>query len=118
MTDKKHIMATLKSYLTGFILSIILTLIAYFAVVNHVPNALIIILTLAIVQLLVQLIFFLHVTKGSDRVWNTVVLFSTVGIVLILVLGSIWIMGHLNYNMMPEQMEKSIIQDEGIHKMK
>lgn len=107
-------MPTFKSYLTGFILSVILTLMAYFAVVSHAPNALLIILTLAIIQLLVQLIFFLHVGKGSDSLWNIVVLFSTIGIILILVLGSIWIMNHLNYNMMPSEMEKRIIDDEGI----
>ena len=107
-------MATFKSYITGFIFSIALTLMAYFAVANHAPNILPIILTLAIIQLFVQLIFFLHVGKGSDRIWNLVVLFSTVGIVLILVLGSIWIMGHLNYNMTPGQVQEFILKDESL----
>ena len=84
-------MQTLKSYITGFLLSIALTLSAYFVVTNHASNALIIILLLAIIQLCVQLIFFLHVGKGEDGHWNIVTLFSTIAIVLILVVGTIWI---------------------------
>ncbi|HYV33431.1 MAG TPA: cytochrome o ubiquinol oxidase subunit IV, partial [Candidatus Limnocylindria bacterium] len=105
-------------YLTGFIISILLTLAAYFAVVKHFPNVLLIILTLAIAQLIVQLIFFLHLNKGPDKTWNFIVLASTVGIVLILVVGTIWIMYHLNYNMTPGQMTEHIMRDENMQGMK
>src|SRR6266511_856026 len=107
-------MPTFRTYITGFILSIALTLAAYFAVVNNVSNTLLIILIFAIIQLFVQLIFFLHLNQCSDRGWNFTVLFSTFSVILILVVGSLWIMNHLNYSHMPS--EKEIIQSEGIHK--
>jgi len=110
-------MPTFKSYLTGFILSIALTLIAYFAVTNHAPSVILVILSLAIVQFIIQLIFFLHITQGPDKQWNLVVFISTLSIVLIVVVGSIWIMDHLNYNMTPSQMNDYVIKTEGIHQV-
>lgn len=95
----------LKSYITGFVLSIALTLAAFFVVLRpgffHLESGAVVaaILVLAICQFLVQMLFFLHLGKGPGSEWNLVVLLSTVGIVLILVVGSLWIMNHLNYNM-------------------
>ncbi len=109
-------MSTFKSYLTGFLLSIAFTLGAYFAVTNQLNSALPIILGLAFLQLVVQIFFFLHVHKGADRIWNSTVLISTLGVVFILIAGSIWIMTHLNYHMTPMQMQEHVIKDEGIHK--
>ena len=106
-------MPKLKSYLAGFITSIVLTLAAYFIVVYRVPNAFTIILILAIIQLLAQLIFFLHLGKGEDARWNMVVLLSTVSIILILVVGSIWIMNHLNYNMTPQDINNYMSDQSG-----
>jgi len=108
-------MPTLKAYVTGFVLSVALTLGAYFAVANSwlAGNALIFcVLALAVIQLVVQLVFFLHLNEGEDRRWNFVVLCSTVLIVLILVVGSIWIMNHLNYNMTPSQIN-NYMNDQG-----
>ena len=110
-------MPTLKSYLTGFITSVALTLAAYFVVVNHVVSGSIlifVILGLAMVQLVVQLIFFLHINQGADRRWNLVVLLSTVSIILILVIGSVWIMNHLNYNMSPKDINNYMDSHDGI----
>jgi cytochrome o ubiquinol oxidase operon protein cyoD len=107
-------MPTFKSYLTGFIISMCLTLAAYFAVVSRAGGALLIILGLAIAQLIVQLTFFLHLNKGEDSRWNLVVFASTVSIILILVIGSIWIMDHLNYNMSPQQQNDYINGQDGI----
>jgi cytochrome o ubiquinol oxidase operon protein cyoD len=106
-------MPSLKSYLAGFISSVVLTLAAYFAVVNHVHNALVIILSLAVIQVVIQLIFFLHLGKGQDASWNLVVFFSTFTIILILVIGSIWIMGHLNYNMTPQDIQNYMNDQSG-----
>jgi cytochrome o ubiquinol oxidase operon protein cyoD len=108
-------MPTLKTYVTGFVASLVLTLGAYFAVVYSLlsGNALIVlVLVLAVVQLLVQLVFFLHLLEGEDRRWNMVVLASTLTIVLILVVGSIWIMNHLNYSMTPSQIN-NYMNDQG-----
>ena len=91
-----------KSYVVGFILSILLTVTPYFIVVNHVFASSIIIaaiVLLAILQLLVQLTFFLHLSSESKPRWNlTAFIFSTL-IVAILVAGTMWIMYHLDYNM-------------------
>lgn len=109
-------MPTYKSYIIGFLLSIALTLGAYFAVISHAPVIIFVIIGLAMVQLLVQLIFFLHLGRGEDGHWNLVTLFSTFCVVFILVAGTIWIMQHLNYNMTPMQMDKTLMKMENMHK--
>lgn len=106
-----------KSYLTGFILSVELTLVAYWLIVDRVfsDNLLIwAILGLAFIQLVVQLVYFLHLDKESNPRWNLMV-FSFMAIVLvIIVFGSLWIMHNLNYHQIsPQQLDKSIIKDEG-----
>ena len=89
---------------TGFVSSLILTLLAYFVILY--PNSLftknesiIVILTLAIIQSFVQLIFFIDVWKEKKAFWNLLVFISTVFIIFIVIFFSIWIMDHLNYNM-------------------
>lgn len=94
---------SMKSYIFGFILSIILTLVPYYIVVNHVfdtPIVAISITVLAILQLLVQVIFFLHLNSESKPRWNLMAFNFTVLVVAILVAGSLWIMVNLNYHMM------------------
>ena len=93
---------TLKSYIIGFILSILLTVIPYFIVVNHVFTSGIIIaavVLLAVLQLLVQLVFFLHLNTESKPRWNLTAFVFSALIVAILVAGTMWIMYHLDYNM-------------------
>jgi cytochrome o ubiquinol oxidase operon protein cyoD len=63
-----------------------------------VPVAL---LVLAIAQMGVHLVFFLHVTTGPDNTNNVLALAFGILVVFLIVAGSIWIMGHLNHNMMP-----------------
>ncbi len=107
---------TVSSYIIGFLLSILLTLSAYILVTNHMlkPGDLVVsIVVLAMIQLIVQLIFFLHL--GKTRL-NLIFFLSTVVIILIVVVASLWIMHHLNYNMHPSQMDKVIVKDEGIYK--
>lgn len=90
---------------TGFILSLILTLAAYFIIVEpeffHLDTqpAIIVIFTLALIQSFVQLIFFIHVWKEEGPLWNLGVFLSTVSIIFIVIYFSIWIINHLNYNM-------------------
>ncbi|HVZ12272.1 MAG TPA: cytochrome o ubiquinol oxidase subunit IV [Patescibacteria group bacterium] len=116
---KKDPHGSFKSYIIGFLLSVIVTLCSYFIVVNHlVPRdaATTIILTLAGFQLVVQLVFFLHLYKESGPRWNLVIFISTIGIVFLVVIGSIWIMYHLNNNMTPTDMSHVIQSEEGILK--
>jgi cytochrome o ubiquinol oxidase operon protein cyoD len=88
----------------GLGFSIVLTVAAFWAVGTHliwgpaVPVALIV---LAIAQMGVHLVFFLHVTTGPDNTNNVLALAFGVLVVFLIVAGSIWIMNHLNHNMMP-----------------
>jgi cytochrome o ubiquinol oxidase operon protein cyoD len=98
-------MHTYKSYITGFLLSVVLTLAAYFSVTYGVKDSMLIILALAFIQLVVQLVFFLNIHKGKDRVSNMVTFISTASVIFILIAGSLWIMQNLKYHhMTPEQM--------------
>jgi cytochrome o ubiquinol oxidase operon protein cyoD len=93
----------LSSYITGFILSIALTIVPYFIVVHHTFGKLTLVLAVTffgIGQLFVQVIFFLHLHKKSKLHWNMIVFLFTLLIVAFLVVGTLWIMYHLNYNMM------------------
>lgn len=112
---------SIKSYIIGFFLSVILTLMAYFPVslkvnsgesVFPVEILLAWILSLAVMQLFVQLIFFLHLGNKKSPKWNLVFFIGTIGIVIMIVIGSIWIMYNLNYNMLPN-VEDYLIQNEG-----
>lgn len=115
--EKQH--GSLTSYTIGFILSLILTFVAYAAVVMHLLSTqylIYLISLLALLQLMVQLVFFLHLFEEQKPRWNLVFFISTVGILLIVIVGSIWIMNHLNYNMSPMKMDQFLIKDEGIKK--
>ncbi len=110
---------TLKPYIVGFMASLILTLAAYFAVVGQLlvgQLLVVVILALAVAQLFVQAFFFLHLGEEIGPRWKLWAFISTLGIVLIVVVGAIWIMGHLNYNMMasPTEMNKYINSQDGL----
>jgi len=84
--------------------SVILTLAAFWAVSEHIiygPAIPIALITLAIAQMGVHLVFFLHVTTGPDNTNNVLALAFGVLVVFLVVGGSIWIMSNLNTNMMP-----------------
>jgi len=109
------------SYIIGFALSVVLTLVAYFAIVNDWLSgnaALLFVAALAVVQLLVQLLFFLHLGQERGPRWNLMTFIYAGMVVVIVVIGSLWIMYNLNYNMVhemtPEELERAIIEDEGI----
>ncbi len=109
---------TIKSYVIGFLLSLVFTAIPYYLVVNKSvtgSSLLATILGFAVLQMAVQIFFFLHLGRGPKPLYNVAFFVSTVGIILMVVLGSIFIMDHLNYNMMaPEATTKKLAQDEGI----
>ncbi len=93
-----------KAYLTGFLLSILLTLVAYFIVVEHIFNNRVLVSTiigLGIIQMFIQLLFFLHLGQEPKPYWNCQLFLFMLTILLILVMGSLWIMENLRYNVMP-----------------
>ncbi|BAP58822.1 cytochrome o ubiquinol oxidase subunit IV [Candidatus Tachikawaea gelatinosa] len=92
-----------KSYLLGFLYSIILTIIPFFIAINNQfskKQKLFTIIVCAIFQILVHSIFFLHINKKDEEKWNLVTILFCFIIVMIIFFGSLWIMYHLNYNMM------------------
>ncbi len=92
-----------KDYITGFILSVVLTVIAFGAVMSgafSTPVTIGIIVVAAVVQLIVQAIYFLHLNTSSEQTWNLLTGVYTLIIVLILVLGSMWIFSHLHHNVL------------------
>ena len=102
----RNLTPKLRTYLSGYILSLVLTITAYLLVTHpHYSVGLIVaaVLILAVVQFLVQLVFFLHIGVERRPRWKLAVLIFMVGIVLIIVIGSIWIMNNLNYRMTPQQ---------------
>lgn len=96
---------TLKSYATGFVLAAILTAIPFWLVMDRVIDSSrttgLVILALAVVQIVVHIVFFLHMDTKSESGWNMLALIFTLVLVVITLSGSIWIMYHLNSNMMP-----------------
>ncbi len=108
---------TMSSYIIGFVLSIACTLTAYFLVVGKslTGNALLLtILSFAVWQMIIQIFFFLHLGRGPKPLYNVVFFIATVGIILVTVFGSIFIMDNLHYNMSPTEVTKKLAQDEGI----
>jgi cytochrome o ubiquinol oxidase subunit IV len=94
---------SLASYATGFIFSIILTIIAFALVMNGAFSGLVVILGVVaagVVQILAHLHFFLHLDTSSAMRWNVLALLFTVLIMTLFVGGSIWIMYNLNYRLM------------------
>lgn len=104
---------TLKSYLIGFVASLLLTATSFSLVITELLSGHLLVYTLislAVVQAIVQLLFFLHIGQEPKPRWETFIFCFTVLIVLIVVIGSLWIMYDLEYRMMPN-MTKEIFHD-------
>lgn len=95
-------------YVVGLGLALLLTATSFFIAGTDLvwqPSIPIALIVLAIAQMGVHLVFFLHITTGPDNTNNVLALAFGVLVVALIVVGSIWIMGHLSENMMPmEQM--------------
>ena len=91
-------------YLTGLGLAILLTATSFFVAGTDLvwqPSIPVALVVLAIAQMGVHLAFFLHITTGPDNANNALALAFGFLIVAIVIAGSLWIMYHLNVNMMP-----------------
>ena len=96
-----------RSYLVGFILSLILTAIPFWLVMTGslTPGATAFaIIMAAVVQILVHTVCFLHVNTKAEGGWTLIAYVFTAVLLFIVIAGSLWIMYHLNTNMMPGQM--------------
>jgi cytochrome o ubiquinol oxidase operon protein cyoD len=107
--------ATVMPYVIGFLSAITLTLLAYFIVTMELLSgnmAAWVIMGLAAVQLMVQLVFFLHLGRDKKSRWNVASFYFMLIVLLIIVIGSLWIMENLNYNMMtPDQMNEHMLKE-------
>ena len=93
----------IRGYLLGFALAAGLTTVSFYitrSTLVWTPSIPIALSVLAVAQMGVHLVFFLHMTSGPDNVNNLMALAFGLLIVLLLVLGSLWIMSHLNHHMM------------------
>ena len=102
---------TFKSYMTGFVLSVILTAIPFWLVMAKVFSdptvTAALIMVFGAIQIVVHMIYFLHMNTKSEGGWNMMALIFTIVLVIIALSGSLWVMHHLNANMMvmsPEMM--------------
>ena len=95
---------SMRDYVTGFVLSVILTAIPFWLVMARPLEAgmtAAIIVAFAAVQIVVHMVYFLHMSPKSDDGWTMTSLVFTIIVVVIMLAGSLWVMHHLNTNMMP-----------------
>jgi cytochrome o ubiquinol oxidase subunit IV len=94
------------SYIIGLGLALLLTGVSFWVASTSVlwgPGVAVGLVVLAIAQMGVHLVFFLHITSGPDNTNNVLALAFGVLIVLLVMIGTIWIMAHLAANMGPSQ---------------
>lgn len=100
---------TFKSYMIGFVLSVILTAIPFWLVMGGVLEnktlLVIAIMGLGVIQIFVHMIYFLHMDTKSEGGWTFMALIFTVVVLLITLSGSLWVMYNMNKNMMPLHIE-------------
>jgi len=96
--------ASMRDYAIGFALSVILTAIPFWLVMTRPMEAgatAAIIMAFAVVQIVVHMVYFLHMTPKAEGGWSLTSLVFTIIVVVIMLAGSLWVMHHLNTNMMP-----------------
>ena len=94
----------IRGYLLGLALATLLTCVSFYIAQSTLvwqPSIPIALSVLALAQMGVHLVFFLHITSGPDNVNNVMALAFGLLIVMLLVFGSLWIMTHLDHNVMP-----------------
>jgi len=96
--------ATVRGYVVGFLLSVLLTAIPFWLVMAKVlPSGVtgFVILGFAAVQIVVHMVYFLHMNAKVEGGWSLLALLFTAAVVVIMLAGAIWVMYHMNANMMP-----------------
>ena len=96
---------TMRDYVTGFALSVVLTAVPFWLVMTRPLDAAVtaaLIVAFAIAQIVVHMIYFLHMSPRAEGGWTLTSLVFTIIVVGIMLAGSLWVMNHLNANMMPQ----------------
>lgn len=100
--------SSFSGYMIGFVLSVILTAIPFWLVMGGVIESKVALiatlLSFALVQIVVHMYYFLHMNFQSQGGWNMLALMFTAILVFITILGSLWVMYHMNVLMMPSMM--------------
>ena len=104
--DGGHEPVTVRGYAIGFIASVVLTAIPFWLVMGDVLSSTtgtaVAIMAFAAVQIVVHMVYFLHLGPKSEGGWNMLATIFTVVLVVIALAGSLWVMHHMNTNMMPD----------------
>ncbi|WP_346777871.1 cytochrome o ubiquinol oxidase subunit IV [Paraburkholderia sp. Ac-20340] len=106
----------LKGYMIGTVLSLVLTLASFGVVMFHVippAQGLTAIVVLCVAQLVVQLVYFLHIGAARSQRANTGIFICTAFLIAVIVGLSLWVMHNANVNMMPSQIsvERAMAHD-------
>lgn len=103
--DDEGFHATFGGYMTGFVLAVLLTAVPFWLVMANVfdksRTTALVLLACAAVQIVVHMIYFLHMNFKSEGGWTMLALIFTIVLVVIALSGSLWVMFHLDQNMMP-----------------
>ena len=103
---------SLKSYLIGFGLSVVLTAIPFWLVMAKViadrNTAVLVLGAFAVLQILVHMVFFLHMNGKVEGGWTLLSTIFTVVFVAIAIAGTLWVMFHMNTNMMPQMNHEAL----------
>ncbi len=103
-SNATNVLAEVRGYLIGLALALLLTGLSFWALSTHLiwtPAIGVALAALAVAQMGVHLVFFLHITTGPDNTNNVLALAFGILIVFLVVSGSLWIMANLNQNMAP-----------------
>ena len=96
---------SMRDYVTGFVLSVILTAIPFFLVMSGLVGSgrltAFLVLACAVSQIIVHMIYFLHMNLKNEAGWTMISLVFTIVVLVIAVIGTIWVMYHMDANMMP-----------------
>ena len=111
--------STFSGYMVGFVLSVILTAIPFWLVMSgaiaHRTTAALVLGGFAVVQILVHMVCFLHRNGKLERGWTLLSTLFTVVFVAVGVAGTLWVMFHMNNNMMPMHPQSAPAPDAAMH---
>ena len=103
--DHDDLHVSMGDYVKGFILAVILTAIPFYLVMNNVitdrSTAVAVLGLFAVVQVVVHMVYFLHMNGKIQGGWTLLSTIFTVIFLSIAIAGTLWVMFHMNTNMMP-----------------
>lgn len=102
-TSSSH--GAVSSYIVGFVLAVILTVIPFYMAMKSTPNFFILVV-FAVVQIIVHVVCFLHINGSQAQRWNLMTFIFAVVVILIIVIGSVWVMENTMQNMMTDKQQQ------------